>query len=391
MSHLYKNLTLDSSDSDEDSVYESAVEDVLDNVNSNVQLKKRSEKNEKPKAKARRGRPFRVGMSNRERIQPSIPKPITRVEPLEESEPLKFSFFSEKTGGTILSASDVGFSDSEESYDYPTNSSTTKPDKHKSIIFNIKQEQKEEHKQEKDEEYELEESDNDVEKSIKNKPLSSESKRRRSTTPTGNLMYLDAQDPKKRIREDNQLPIPVPYNPEISENTSNDSSKLSTKLLSQTSIGESSDSNITSNHPTSSNLSSNSRSLPASFLSGAKKTIKVPSKHSFYSDDEDVELKEIDLFPMRSTPSDACKVLSRRSMDSSGYRAFWTPEEEIALEEGLKIHGAGNWVEIKAEFPEALLNRNPTQLKDKVRTEHLKRKRLGLPLGIYKATGRKKQ
>ncbi|CAG8544838.1 1020_t:CDS:2 [Diversispora eburnea] len=102
--------------------------------------------------------------------------------------------------------------------------------------------------------------------------------------------------------------------------------------------------------------------------------------------------------PITRSSSSATKASSsstKASFETSGHalkrtRIKWTVVELEALEEGMKTYGT-SWTAIHEEFGREggpLCNRDPTQLKDKARTEKKHRIKHGIPLGIFKkATG----
>ncbi|KAI9029885.1 hypothetical protein CLU79DRAFT_732999 [Phycomyces nitens] len=397
MSQPYQNLTLDSSDSDDESLYLSAVEDLLENESS------RSSR----RPKAMRGRPFRIGMSNGIRKTPDhvvpnpavVKKPIIRIEkPNEpkspaikneepnESEKPKFSFFTPHQEGKILSARDVGFSDSEDQ-GYDSETSRVQPNSCSSGVQSIKKEEIEEYQLE-DSDY-LEDTEDDP---LDNKNHTySNPKKRRSPTPVGKLGYIDIQNPKKRFRE--QAKTPPPQNSSHSSIQPNqDKGKGKGKQCSNTPLYDdptsSSSKDIdsppfipktTRGHSRTSSPAGYLRSLPTSIKSIIGSKNERPPKYASSSDEEDVEPKEIDLFPMRSIPP----IKPTDPSKPKRVWVLWSPEEEKALEEGIVVHGEGRWKKIKAMHPEVLKNRSPDQIKDKTRCERRRRIRLNIPLGVY--------
>ena len=63
-------------------------------------------------------------------------------------------------------------------------------------------------------------------------------------------------------------------------------------------------------------------------------------------------------------------------------RKFWTAEETNALEQGMMIYGV-DWVGIRREFAEALVDREPGALKDRARVVRKIKERNGEDLGVW--------
>ncbi|RHY28950.1 hypothetical protein DYB32_005578 [Aphanomyces invadans] len=48
-------------------------------------------------------------------------------------------------------------------------------------------------------------------------------------------------------------------------------------------------------------------------------------------------------------------------------RVVWTPEEEDAVRQGVRVFGESSWTEIKRRYPNVLVHRTAEQIKDKFR------------------------